>query len=120
MKAEEIKLHFQKLNEQRIEMALIDDIKKQQIKVNDTENKALSELKKGISILENSSKIYDLTIKETVSLISEIDKARGMSKQLGVDLPQNIEALANSYGKMIGDYNSYKSSINQFTSKVFS
>jgi hypothetical protein len=108
-----------KLESQLVELALIDEIKKLQVTANKSEDTALSELKKGLSILENASKAY-LKARDNANLvIKEIDKARGMAKQLGVELPSNIEALSNYYGKSIGENFQMSTKINQFVSNTF-
>ena len=108
-----------KLESQLVELALIDEIKKLQVKANKSEDTALSELKKGLSILENASKAY-LKARDTANLvIKEIDKARVMAKQLGVELPSNIEGISNYYGKSIGENYQMSTKINQFVSNTF-
>lgn len=118
-KADEIQANKVELGKHEVELAIVDDIKKLQITANKSEDTALNELKKGISILENASKAY-LNARDNANLvIKEIDKARGMSKQLGIDLPANIEALANYYGKSIGENLQMSNKINQFVSNTF-
>jgi hypothetical protein len=118
-KAHEIQASKVELGKHEVELAIVDDIKKLQITANKSEDTALNELKKGISILENASKAY-LNARDNANLvIKEIDKARGMAKQLGIDLPSNIEALANYYGKSIGENFQMSNKINQFVSNTF-
>jgi len=107
------------LESHKVELALIDDIKKLQVTANKTEDSALSELKKALSILQNASKSY-LAARDNANLvIKEIDKARAMSKQLGVELPSNIEGIANYYGKSIGENLQMSNRINQFINNAF-
>ncbi len=108
-----------KLATHEVELALVDNIKKLQVTANKSEDTALSELKKGLSILENASRAY-LSARDNANLvIKEIDKARLMSKELGVALPANIEAIANYYGKSIGENLQMSNKINQFVSNTF-
>jgi hypothetical protein len=107
------------LESHKVELALIDDIKKLQVTANKTEDSALSELKKALSILQNASKSYLTARDNAVIVIKEIDKARLMSKELGVELPSNIEALANYYGKSVGENLQMSNKINQFINNAF-
>jgi hypothetical protein len=42
-----------------------------------------------------------------------------MAKQLGIELPSNIDALSNYYGKSIGENLQMSNKINQFVSNTF-
>jgi len=97
MKAEEIKLHFQKLNEQRIELALIDDAEK--------------ELYKGISIFNQSRQAVTketLKFKESVSIFENSLKQYNLfitkAKEIGVDPKKGIDGV-NSVNQYIKDAN---------------
>jgi hypothetical protein len=75
MKVEEIKLHFQKLNEQKIELALLDDLKKSASKFEPLMAKSLSlynqtvaSFKDAQSVLDDSEKLVDSGIAKTKEL----------------------------------------------------
>lgn len=107
------------LAEVKVDLAVIEDIKKLQISANKIEENALNELKKAISILDNASKLYDTANKSAILVINEINKARGMSKELGIELPANIESIANYYGQAVGDWSAYARQINSFSQSIF-
>ena len=78
MKADEIKLHFQKLNEQRLEFALVDEIKKNATKF------------EGINA--NASSLYNQTVirfREGLDLLVQTEKMINDGilklKELGVE-----------------------------------
>jgi len=83
MKVEEIKLHFQKLNEQKIELALVDDLKQAEqmfknaiLKFGEAEKQYLQN-KKDLKLA--SDKAYDVAI-----------KYNSASNEIGVDAMKNI------------------------------
>jgi hypothetical protein len=101
-----------------VELGLLDDIKKLQITANNSSDKAISELKKVFSILDNSNTFFLNTIKDSRVVIENIDKARLMAKDLGIELPNNIDALSKFYDNQIKDSELYIKDINQFKSKL--
>lgn len=103
-----------------VELGLVDDIKKLQITANNSSDKAMNELKKVSSILDNSNTFFTNTIKDSKVVIENIDKARLIAKDLGVELPNNIDALSKFYDTQIKDSELYIKDINQFKSKLFS
>lgn len=108
------------LKNQKIELGLIDDINKLKIAANNSEDSSINELKKGISILENSIKMFDSAINASKQVLEGIDKAKIMAKELGVDLPNNIDASYKYYQGSIKMITSIKNDINNFKSKVSS
>lgn len=116
-KIEEI--HETNLGKHEVDLALIDDIQKLQIKANQSEEKALAEYKKGIAILQNAAKLY-LTARDNAILVTkEITKAQAMSNELGIKLPSNIVAIENYYGKSTGENYQMQAKINDFVNKAF-
>jgi len=66
MKAEEIKLHFQKLNEQRLEFALVDEIKKNATKfeginahASSLYNQTVVRFREGLDLLVQTEKMIN-------------------------------------------------------------
>ena len=107
------------LGKHEVDLALIDDIQKLQIKANQSEEKALAEYKKGIATLQNAAKLY-LTARDNAILVTkEITKAQTMSNELGIKLPSNIVAIENYYGKSTGEYYQMQAKINDFVNKAF-
>ena len=107
------------LSEVQVDLALIDEIQKLQVSANNSSDKALNELKKGIATLDNAIKIYDTAISESQKVLQQIEKAQVISKDLGVELPANINAVYKSYQNNIKEYNAYKNDITSFKSKMF-
>jgi len=83
MKAEEIKLHFQKLNEQRVELALSDDLKS-----------AADSLNKATQSINNSIKNYDTAYK---AMQTESNGAKSVASTQ-MKLINNVEAKAKELG----------------------
>jgi hypothetical protein len=108
------------LKNQKVDLGLIDDINKLKIAANNSEDSSFNELKKGISILENSIKMFDSAINTSKQVLEGIDKAKIMAKELGIDLPNNIDASYKYYQDSIKIINSIKNDINSFKSKVSS
>jgi hypothetical protein len=106
------------LASQRIELGLIDDINKLKIEANNIEDSAVSEIKKSISILDNASNILDKAILSSKSVIDQIDKAKIMAKELGIDLPNNIDASYKYYQDSIKSYTLMKNTISSFSTKI--
>ena len=106
------------LASQRIELGLIDDINKLKIEANNIEDSAVSEIKKSISILDNASNILDKAILSSKSVIDQIDKAKIMAKELGIDLPNNIDASYKYYQDNIKLYTLMKNTISSFNTKI--
>jgi len=107
------------LGKHEVDLALIDDIQKLQIKANQSEEKALAEYKKGIATLQNAAKLY-LTARDNAILVTkEITKAQTMSNELGIKLPSNIVAIENYYGKSTGENYQMQAKINDFVNKAF-
>lgn len=118
-KADEIQANKVELGTHEVDLALIDDIQKLQIKANQSEEKALAEYKKGIATLQNAAKLY-LTARDNAILVTkEITKAQTMSNELGIKLPNNIVAIENYYGKSTGEYYQMQAKINDFVNKAF-
>jgi hypothetical protein len=78
MKAEEIKLHFQKLNEQKIELNLVNDIDSQI----ENGNKLMTEYNDFQKRADLSAKMAENSAKRAVELSQ---KALSQAKELGVD-----------------------------------
>ncbi len=95
MKAEEIRLHFQKLNEQRVELALIDDLAKLIVKAETSQSAATVSKNKAIEQYKNADAIFK-------SVIAQSAKAMAQAKDLGapeaVSRIQNFMAIADNKG----------------------
>jgi hypothetical protein len=82
MKAEEIKLHFQKLNEQRIELALIDSAEKNIGAIYD-------DIQRSKVILSQAGNQVESILKNVIlkanANIDSLAKGEQMAKELGVD-----------------------------------
>jgi hypothetical protein len=102
-----------------IELGLIDEVKKLQVVANNSHDKAISELKKAATVLDSSNAFFTNTIKDSKIVLENIDKARLMAKDLGVELPSNIDALYKYYDTQIKDSELSIKDINQFKSKLF-
>jgi hypothetical protein len=107
------------LGKHEVELAVIDDIKKLQADANRSEEKALAEYKKGLATLQNAAKLYLVARDNAILVTKEITKARGMSKELGLELPNNIVAIENYYGKSVGENFQTQAKINDFVNKAF-
>jgi len=96
MKAEEIKLHFQKLNEQRLEFALVDDLKKELSALQSMGGSKASEIS---SI--SSSLLSGKTV--ALSLSQKAEKAITQAKELGIDSAQFdfINKSAIAYARVL-------------------
>jgi len=78
MKADEIKLHFQKLNEQRIEMALTDDISAQL-------RNAFDANVKGNDLAKQAGNQFSMAVKFAMSAETQAKEGEEKAKFLGVD-----------------------------------
>jgi len=107
------------LSTHEIELGLIDEVKKLQVVANNSHDKAINELKKAASVLDSSNTFFTNTIKDSKVVLENIDKARLMAKDLGVELPSNIDALYKYYDTQIKDSELSIKDINQFKSKLF-
>ena len=84
MKVEEIKLHFQKLNEQRIELALVDDLRK-----------AVDKMEKGITQLNEQRARMKSTYMSSIEGANTLYAKFGLgAKEIGID-PNSIDAYKN-------------------------
>jgi hypothetical protein len=99
MKAEEIRLHFQKLNEQRIELALIDDLKKSESNLKKLEQIHLKEIADYRSLLNKMRATVKSNTSLSVEFLNKIQDAEKMAKELGLN--------ANSFLKFRDSLNSY-------------
>jgi hypothetical protein len=106
------------LASQRIELALLDDINKARIDTDNIENSLIDEVTKAVSILENGNKIIDKAILSSKNVIDNIDKARVMSKELGIDLPKNLDTFYKYYQDSIKSYTLMKNTISSFNTKI--
>jgi hypothetical protein len=107
------------LAKHEIELGLVDEVKKLQVTANNSHDKAINELKKAASVLDSSNTFFANTIKDSKIVLENIDKARLMAKDLGVQLPNNIDALYKYYETQIKDSELSIKDINQFKSKLF-
>jgi hypothetical protein len=107
------------LAKHEVELSLVDDVKKLQVVANNSHDKAINELKKAASVLDSSNTFFTNTIKDSRVVLENIDKARLMAKDLGVQLPSNIDSLYKYYDTQIKDSELYIKDINQFKSKLF-
>ena len=107
------------LSTHEIELGLIDEVKKLQVVANNSHDKAINELKKAASVLDSSNTFFTNTIKDSRVVLENIDKARLMAKDLGVELPSNIDALYKYYDNQIKYSELSIKDINQFKSKLF-
>jgi hypothetical protein len=92
MKAEEIKLHFQKLNEQKIELALVDDIKK-----NANEAKSLKEK------IESNFSLANGGLRACADFEKNYSSAVSMAKEVGFPIPAELNQLTS----LIKSYESF-------------
>jgi len=107
------------LSTHEVELGLIDEVKKLQVVANNSHDKAISELKKAATVLDSSNAFFTNTIKDSKIVLENIDKARLMAKDLGVELPSNIDSLYKYYDTQIKDSELSIKDINQFKSKLF-
>ena len=112
------KLFKTELATQKVELGLVDDINKARLEHDNVENSLIDELTKGVNILENGTKIIDKTILTSKNVIEQIDKARVMAKDLGVDLPKNLDYFYKYYQESIKKYTLMKNTISAFSSKI--
>jgi hypothetical protein len=106
------------LGTQKVELALIDDINKIKIEANKSEDSAISEISKALGSLDNGIKLLDKAILNSKEVLSQIDKAKVMAKDLGVELPNNIDASYKYYQESIKSYDVMKNTISGFSSKI--
>ena len=106
------------LASQKIELSIIEEITKARVEANKIEDSAIGEVTKAVSILDEGSKILDKAILACKSVVDQIDKAKVMSKELGIELPSNYDAFSKYYQDNIKSYTLMKSTISTFSSKV--
>lgn len=112
------KLFKTELATQKVELSLVDDINKIKIEANKSEDYAISEISKSLSSLENGFKLLDKAILNSKEVLSQIDKAKVISKDLGVELPSNIESSYKYYQENIKSFDVMKNTISGFISKI--
>jgi hypothetical protein len=112
------KLFKVELESHKVELGLIDDIKKIEIEANKAEDSAVSEISKALASLGNGIKLLDKAILNSKEVLSQIDKAKIMAKDLGIDLPSNIDASYKYYQDSIKSYDVMKNTISTFDSKI--
>jgi hypothetical protein len=108
----------EELASHKVELGLIDDIEKLQIEANNSEDSAVAEVSKSLATLKNAVKLFDKAILSSKNVTQQIDKAKILAKDLGVDLPQNIDSKYKYYENSIKSFNEIKKSILDFDSKV--
>jgi hypothetical protein len=106
------------LGTHKLELALIDDIDKTKIEANNSEDVAISEISKALSSLDNANKLLDKAILNSKNVIDQIDKAKILAKDLGIPLPNNIDSANKYYQENIKSFNTIKSNISAFSSKI--
>lgn len=106
------------LGSHNVELGLIDDINKVKIEANKSEDAAVSEISKALGYLDNSVKLLDKAILNSKEVLAQIDKAKVMAKDLGIELPNNIEAPYKYYQDSIKSYDVMKNTISGFSSKI--
>lgn len=106
------------LGSHKVDLSLVDDINKTKIEANNSEDIAVSEVSKALSSLDNANKLFDKAISNSKNVIDQIDKAKVLAKDLGVSLPNNIDASYKFYQENIKSFNAIKSTISAFSSKV--
>lgn len=106
------------LGTQKVELGLIDDINKIKIEANKAEDSAVSEISKALGYLDSSIKLLDKAILNSKEVLAQIDKAKVMAKDLGIELPNNIEAPYKYYQDSIKSYDVMKNTISGFSSKI--
>ena len=112
------KLFKTELATQKIELGLVDDINKIKIEANKSEDSAVSEISKALGFLDNGNKLLDKAILNSKEVLTQIDKAKVMAKDLGVELPSNIDASYKYYQESIKSYDVMKNTISGFSSKI--
>lgn len=106
------------LGSHNVELGLIDDINKVKIEANKSEDAAVSEISKALGYLNSSVKLLDKAILNSKEVLAQIDKAKVMAKDLGIELPNNIEAPYKYYQDSIKSYDVMKNTISGFSSKI--
>jgi hypothetical protein len=112
------KLFKVELENHNVELGLIDDINKVKIEANKSEDAAVSEISKALGYLDSSVKLLDKAILNSKEVLAQIDKAKVMAKDLGIELPNNIEAPYKYYQDSIKSYDVMKNTISGFSSKI--
>lgn len=102
----------------RVELGLVDDINKFRDTALKSEDVAVAELSKGLNVLNNSVKLFDKAISDAKIVIDNIDKAKQMAKDLGLELPNNIETQYKYYVESIKSFDTIKGIVSSFESKV--
>lgn len=102
----------------KVELGLIDDINKLRDSALKSEDTAVGELQKALNTLNNSNKLFDKAILDAKTVLDNIDKAKQMAKDLGLELPQNIETQYKYYQESIKSFDTIKSTVSSFESKV--
>lgn len=112
------KLFKTELGTHKVDLALIDDIRKIEIEANNSEDIAISEISKALSSLDNGNKLLDKAILNSKNVINQIDKAKLLAKDLGIALPNNIDTSYKFYQESIKSYNVMKNTISSFSTKI--
>jgi hypothetical protein len=112
------KLFKTELASQKVELGLVDDINKSRLENDNVENSLIDEVTKGINALDNSVKVIDKAILSSKNVMEQIDKAKIIAKDLGVDLPSNIDNTYKYYQESIKKYTLMKNTISSFSSKI--
>ena len=112
------KLFKTELESHKVELGLIDDIRKIEIEANKAEDSAVSEISKALGSLDSGIKLLDKAILNSKEVLAQIDKAKVMAKDLGVELPNNIDASYKYYQDSIKSYDVMKNTISGFSSKI--
>lgn len=118
MKVEEIHLALKKNQEVKVEFALIDDINALKIKANNSEDKSIKGIQSALSTLSKSKLDLDLAIKDSLSVLEGIDKAKVLAKELGVELPTNINSSYKYYQDSATSFKRLQNEISKFDSII--
>lgn len=106
------------LSTQKVELSIIEEITKARVEANKIEDSAIAEIEKAVSILDNGSKILDKAILSSKSVVDQIEKAKVMSKDLGIELPSNYDGFSKYYQESMKSYTLMKNTISSFSSKI--
>jgi hypothetical protein len=108
MKAEEIKLHFQKLNEQRVEFKTIyDDLK-------GTLAEANKEVVRALDLKNQAAKLAQTSLNKNRELMKELNRAEGLIKDLGLD--SELQKVQKAKAEVNGNINAIDTIINRLLS----
>ena len=108
----------EELASQKVELSIIEELTKARIEANNIEDSAVSEITKALSILDESNKVLDKAILSSKSVVEGIDKAKILSKELGIELPTNYDGFSKYYQESIKKYTLMKGTISAFSSKI--